>query len=88
MAVLRPEPHVYRPAPVPTAVFQSPLVFDSSAFAPTAVFLETGIYGDPTLATAEFGEVVFAEAVRNLEGFCREYHAVEAADWSSSRPEA
>jgi len=42
---------------------------------------ETGIYGDPTQATAEFGRVVFEEAVRGLEGFCREYHAVEAARW-------
>ncbi|MBU0610691.1 MAG: creatininase family protein [Armatimonadetes bacterium] len=42
---------------------------------------ETGIYGDPTCATAEFGRMVFEEAVKNLEAFCREYHGVEAADW-------
>lgn len=42
---------------------------------------ETGIYGDPTCATAEFGKLVLEEAVRNLEGFCREYHGVKAAEW-------
>jgi creatinine amidohydrolase len=42
---------------------------------------ETGIYGDPTVADAEFGRLVFEEAVKNLEGFCREYHSVPAAKW-------
>jgi creatinine amidohydrolase len=42
---------------------------------------ETGIYGDPTCATAEFGKLVFEEAVTNLEAFCREYHGAAAADW-------
>jgi creatinine amidohydrolase len=42
---------------------------------------ETGIYGDPTCATAEFGKLVFEETVTNLEAFCREYHGVKAADW-------
>lgn len=43
---------------------------------------ETGLYGDPTCATAEFGRLVFEEAVKNLEAFCREYHAAPIADWS------
>jgi len=42
---------------------------------------KTGIYGDPTVATAEFGEKVFETAVANLCDFLREYHAAEAACW-------
>jgi creatinine amidohydrolase len=42
---------------------------------------ETGIYGDPTCAKAEFGRLVFEAAVENLESFCREYHSVPAAKW-------
>jgi len=42
---------------------------------------ETGIYGDPTCATVEFGKLVFDEAAKNLAAFCREYHAVPPARW-------
>jgi creatinine amidohydrolase/Fe(II)-dependent formamide hydrolase-like protein len=42
---------------------------------------QTGIYGDPTVASAETGELIFNEAVANLVGFCREYHAAEPANW-------
>lgn len=41
----------------------------------------TGIYGDPTVASAETGELIFHEAVANLVSFCREYHAAEPANW-------
>lgn len=43
---------------------------------------ETGIYGDPTCASAEAGKLMFDETVSNLAQFCREYHAVTPADWS------
>ena len=42
---------------------------------------ETGIYGDPTGATAEFGEKIFSTAVSNLCDFLREYYSLEAARW-------
>lgn len=42
---------------------------------------QTGIYGDPTCATAEAGKLIFDETVVNLEQFCREYHSVPAANW-------
>lgn len=42
---------------------------------------ETGIYGDPTCASAEFGARIFETAVENLCGFLREYHATPAASW-------
>jgi creatinine amidohydrolase/Fe(II)-dependent formamide hydrolase-like protein len=41
----------------------------------------TGIYGDPTVADAEFGRQVFETAVDNLCSFLREYHATEPACW-------
>ena len=43
---------------------------------------KTGIYGDPTVASAETGQLIFVEAVANLVGFCREYHGSIPADWS------
>ncbi len=42
---------------------------------------ETGIYGDPTVATAEFGERIFETAVANLCDFLREFYSTEAACW-------
>lgn len=42
----------------------------------------TGIYGDPTVASAEFGETVFRAMVDKLIAFAREYRATPAADWS------
>jgi creatinine amidohydrolase len=42
---------------------------------------ETGIYGDPTCASAEFGAAIFETAVENLCDFLREYHATPAASW-------
>ncbi|NLJ35219.1 MAG: creatininase family protein [candidate division WS1 bacterium] len=41
----------------------------------------TGIYGDPTVADAEFGRQVFETTVDNLCSFLREYHATEPACW-------
>jgi creatinine amidohydrolase len=35
----------------------------------------TGVYGDPTAATAETGEALFSEIVRNYVDFVREYYA-------------
>jgi len=43
---------------------------------------ETGIYGDPTKADAEFGRSVFEAAVESLCHFLREYHSTPAVDWS------
>ena len=34
---------------------------------------KTGIYGDPTCATAETGKVIFESMVENVAGFLREY---------------
>ncbi len=42
---------------------------------------ETGIYGDPTAANAEFGRRVFDAAVENLCDFLLEYHSMPAVDW-------
>ncbi len=42
---------------------------------------ETGIYGDPTVASAEFGEKIFTTAVANLCDFLREFHSTEATCW-------
>lgn len=36
---------------------------------------ETGVYGDPTVATAETGRALFEEIVRNYKAFLREYYA-------------
>jgi creatinine amidohydrolase len=38
---------------------------------------ESGVYGDPTTATAEMGEALFREIVRNYVEFLREYYAHE-----------
>jgi creatinine amidohydrolase len=38
---------------------------------------ETGIYGDPTCATAETGKRIFEALVANVAGFLREYAAHE-----------
>jgi len=42
---------------------------------------ETGIYGDPTCASAEFGEIVFSAMVDNLVAFAREFWRTPAAQW-------
>jgi len=42
---------------------------------------ETGIYGDPTCATAEFGRMVFEAMVGNLVAFAREYWGTPAVEW-------
>jgi creatinine amidohydrolase len=42
---------------------------------------ETGAYGDPTVATEEFGEIVFAAMVEKLVAFARNYHATPQAQW-------
>ncbi len=44
---------------------------------------QTGIYGDPTVASAEFGEKVFEIAVANLCDFLREFYGTEAASWDA-----
>jgi creatinine amidohydrolase len=36
---------------------------------------KTGVYGDPTAATAETGKALFEEAVKNYKEFLREYYA-------------
>jgi creatinine amidohydrolase len=36
---------------------------------------KTGVYGDPTVATAETGKVLFDEIVRNYREFLREYYS-------------
>ena len=36
---------------------------------------KTGVYGDPTVATAETGQALFAEIVRNYADFLREFYA-------------
>jgi creatinine amidohydrolase len=36
---------------------------------------ETGVYGDPTAATAETGKALFGEIVENYKEFLREYYA-------------
>lgn len=38
---------------------------------------KTGVYGDPTAATAETGKALFEEIVRNYKDFLREYYAHE-----------
>lgn len=43
---------------------------------------KTGIYGDPTLASAQFGEIVFRAMVDKLIAFAREYRATPPANWS------
>lgn len=35
---------------------------------------KTGVYGDPTAATAETGAALFAEIVRNYADFLREFY--------------
>jgi creatinine amidohydrolase len=35
---------------------------------------ETGVYGDPTAATAETGQALFEDIVRNYEAFAHEYY--------------
>ncbi len=35
---------------------------------------KTGVYGDPTVATAETGKALFEEMVKNCEDFLREYY--------------
>lgn len=42
---------------------------------------KTGVYGDPALATAEMGEVVFQATVGELVAFCREFHQAPPANW-------
>ncbi len=42
---------------------------------------ETGIYGDPTCATEEFGRILFESMVSNLAAFAREYWKTPAAEW-------
>lgn len=41
----------------------------------------TGIYGDPTVASRETGEAIYRETVQNLLSFLREFHAAVPADW-------
>lgn len=36
---------------------------------------KTGVYGDPTVATAEMGKALFGEIVKNYQEFLREYYA-------------
>jgi creatinine amidohydrolase len=36
---------------------------------------KTGVYGDPTVATAETGKALFTEIVRNYDDFLREFYA-------------
>ena len=36
---------------------------------------KTGVYGDPTVATAETGMALFDEIVRNYRDFLREFYA-------------
>jgi creatinine amidohydrolase len=40
---------------------------------------ETGVYGDPTAATAETGKALFTEIVKNYTAFLREYYAHDPA---------
>jgi creatinine amidohydrolase/Fe(II)-dependent formamide hydrolase-like protein len=42
------------------------------------VHSETGVYGDPTVATAETGQALFTEIVKNYTAFLREYYAHDA----------
>jgi creatinine amidohydrolase len=42
---------------------------------------ETGIYGDPTCATEEFGRIVFEAMVAGLVDFAREYHRTPQVKW-------
>ena len=42
---------------------------------------ETGIYGDPTCASAEEGRLIFEEATAALVDFCREFHSTPPANW-------
>ena len=39
---------------------------------------ESGIYGDPTVASAETGRLIFESMVENIAGFLKEYAAHEA----------
>lgn len=44
----------------------------------------TGIYGDPTVATREFGETVFGAMVEKLVAFARDFRRTPPADWGRS----
>lgn len=39
---------------------------------------KSGIYGDPTVASAETGRKTFEAIIRQMVRFCREYHAFQA----------
>lgn len=47
---------------------------------------KTGAYGDPTVATRAFGEIVFSAMVENLIAFAKNYHATPPATWATQSP--